>query len=137
MFELKSTYTLGHNCHIWQFCKVSIELQTLAVLWTHLGADRTADLGSSTDTHFDPDKTGGPWHFYRQFSSGREKKSTKMPIFSPDGKVSVELPRSSSSVGASVELPRSAVLKAPKFRQPKSVRRTAKVRSFMDVVLTR
>ena len=27
--------TLGHNCHIRQFCKVSVELQTLAVLRTH------------------------------------------------------------------------------------------------------
>ena len=78
------------------------------------------DLGSFMDT----------------FPAG-EKTITKISVFSPDGKVSVELPRSSSSVGASVELLRSAVLKAPSFRQPKSVRRTAKVRSFTDVVLTR
>ena len=94
---------------------------TLAVLRTQIFIPtKLVDLSSFTDT----------------FQAG-EKKILKNAFFSPDGKVSVELPRSSSSVGVSVELPRSAVLKAPNFRQPKSVRKTAKVRSFTDVVLTR
>ena len=78
------------------------------------------DLGSFTDT----------------FPAGG-KKITKILVFSADGKVSLELPRSRSSVGVSVELPRSAVLKAPNFRQLKSVHRTAKVPSFTDIVLNR
>ena len=28
---------LGNTCHLWQFFKVSIKLQTSAVLWTHFG----------------------------------------------------------------------------------------------------
>ena len=44
------TYSLGKSCHIWQFLKVSIELRTLAVLWTLFCVDRTADLSSFMDT---------------------------------------------------------------------------------------
>ena len=43
-------FTLGHNCHIRQFCKVSIELPNMAVLWTHFCVDRTAIYGSFMDT---------------------------------------------------------------------------------------
>ena len=43
-------YPLGKSCHIWQFLKVSIELRTLAVLWTLFCVDRTADLSSFMDT---------------------------------------------------------------------------------------
>ena len=43
-------YTLGKSCQIWQFLKVSIELRTLAVLWTLFCVDRTADLSSFMDT---------------------------------------------------------------------------------------
>ena len=49
-------YTLGHNCHIRQFCKVSIELPYMAVLWTHFCVDRTAIYGSFMDTFFSPTK---------------------------------------------------------------------------------
>ena len=64
------TKTHGDSCHIWQFCKVSIELP---------------DLGSSMDTFlcgqncrtqavllaaFHPDRTAGPRQFYGHFSYG-------------------------------------------------------------------
>ena len=48
--------SLGHNCHIRQFCKVSIELPYMAVLWTHFCVDRTAIYGSFMDTFFSPTK---------------------------------------------------------------------------------
>ena len=51
-----SLITLGHNCHIRQFCKVSIQLPYMAVLWTHFCVDRTAIYGSSMDTFFSPTK---------------------------------------------------------------------------------
>ena len=55
IFKLQSNFykrpcALGKSCHIWQFLKVSIELRTLAVLWTLFCVDRTADLSSFMDT---------------------------------------------------------------------------------------
>ena len=48
MLEKVIIYTkLGHNCHIRQFCKVSIEL---------FCADKTAIYGSFMDTFFSPTK---------------------------------------------------------------------------------
>ena len=50
------------------------------------------------------------------------------------GKVSIELPRSSSFLYVSIELPRSNsfvdTTNESEFKQPKSVHKTAKVRSF-------
>ena len=61
LYDIENTWcliflTLGHNCHIRQFCKVSIELPYKAVLWTHFCVDRTAIYGSFMDTFFSPTK---------------------------------------------------------------------------------
>ena len=53
---LAQNFTLGHNCHIRQFCKVSIELPYMTVLWTHFCVDRTAIYVSFMDTFFSPTK---------------------------------------------------------------------------------
>ena len=53
-FRLSEIWCL-QNCGPWQF-------------YGHiLGVDRTADLSSSMETNFDPNKTGGPKQFYGQF----------------------------------------------------------------------
>ena len=118
-----SLITLGHNCHIRQFCKVSIQLPYMAVLWTHFCVDRTAIYGSSMDTFFSPTKLpymAVLWTLFGCLSQNPYKTadlSSSMDTFRLQAKVSIELPYVAvlvtpnlSKLKVFIELPRSAFL---------------------------
>ena len=56
VWHIAKSYSLWHSFHIRHFCKVSVELPFMALLWTHSCADRTAKYCSFTDTFFSPPK---------------------------------------------------------------------------------
>ena len=121
--------------------KVSIQLQTLAVLWTLFCVDRIADLSSFMDTFSMLKKLpdlGTSIDTEFQVSQNCQGPTVLSTLLTDNRKVSIKLLRSPVFVvlaywvgKVSIKLLRSTVL----FTQ-KCVHRTANVRSSMDTFKT-